>query len=136
MKGIEYFYNLRISNRKHESQSKTIIIIQKIYRGYISRKRNQEYIKERKVVLDFRKTQQYIRDNPIYHFLEFFGIAPKLLSDTPFEKILKKYPKYAHVVVAGLLICICVCAHVYIYILIYIYIHIYVYICIYIYKHM
>jgi hypothetical protein len=32
--------------------------------------------------------------------LQFFGIAPKLESDTPLERVLKMYPSYMHFVLA------------------------------------
>ena len=92
---------IRISNQRGSILQTSAITLQRVYRGWYSRKYYSAYVLTRKNYLDFRKSQDYIRENHFYRFLEFFGFAPILVSDSPYERILKQFPKYFHVVLAG-----------------------------------
>ena len=81
-------------------QHTSAIKIQKVYRGRYSRRKYKTFVAQRKLFLKARHEQDYIRNSSYHYLAELLGIAPNLETDTPYERILKKYPKYAHVVIA------------------------------------
>lgn len=96
------FENQRINKIYTENQLKLIarrkdvsaILIQRIFRGFICRKKLVNFIEERKKFFNLRKMELNKKNDIIYKLKNFLGIAPILLSDTPLEKINKMYPKY------------------------------------------
>lgn len=92
---------LRVAELQHKKEDCSVIMIQRVYRGFANRKKFREFITERKTYYTIRLLENEIRDTFLYGFLEFFGFAPILVSDTPCERIYKQYPKYAHAVISG-----------------------------------
>ena len=89
-------YQAKLPYLQHTSAIK----IQKVYRGRYSRRKYKTFVAQRKLFLKARHEQDYIRNSSYHYLAELLGIAPNLETDTPYERILKKYPKYAHVVIA------------------------------------
>ena len=55
---------------------------------------------ERRAYFARRAQEDWIRNSSLHYLAELLGIAPNLATDTPYERLLKKYPRYAHVVIA------------------------------------
>ena len=89
-------YQAKLPYLQHTSAIK----IQKVYRGRYSRRKHKDFVAQRKLFMKARHEQDYIRNSSYHYLAELLGIAPNLATDTPYERILKKYPKYAHVVIA------------------------------------
>ena len=89
-------YQAKLPYLQHTSAIK----IQKVYRGRYSRRKYKDFVAQRKLFLKARHEEDYIRNSSYHYLAELLGIAPNLATDTPYERILKKYPKYAHVVIA------------------------------------
>ena len=82
----------REARLKHEEQC--ILKLQRLYRGYISRVKNAAFVAERREWLKQRKIDDHVRKTLIYAIRVIFGVAKELESDTLFEKVLKRYPKW------------------------------------------
>ena len=92
---------LRVAELQHKKEGYSVITIQRVYRGFVNRKKFSDFITERKTYYTIRLLENEIRDTFLYGFLDFFGFAPILISDTPCERVFKQYPKYAHAVISG-----------------------------------
>jgi len=86
--------------KKREALEKKALIevvrIQKVWRSYHCRKINYLFIIERKKWFKQRKLDDKIRALLSYKVKLIFGFAPKLISDTMVETILKKYPTWSY----------------------------------------
>jgi len=76
--------------RKVEDDAATAI--QRVWRGCLSRKSNEEFVEERKAWLRQRQIDNKVRAKLPYRVKKIFGYAPELESDTIMEKVLKRYP--------------------------------------------
>ena len=68
--------------------------VQRTFRGFLDRKHFAGFIADRRAFYELRAEQRPYRANPIYKFLEFWGIAPNLRSDTMLERVKKQYPAH------------------------------------------
>ena len=105
LREMELQYNLYHKNLAFELNRRRVTVIQKMFRGWRIRKENSEviqFIQNRRQLMILRKKQAFIRNSSIMWLLKVFGIAPTLSSDTPYERMLKKYPLHQHVVIAAI----------------------------------
>ena len=70
--------------------------IQRHWRGKTTRRDIVDYQIERREFFDLREKQMYLRKNPVYDFMAYWGVAPELPSDTRLERVMKSYPKHMH----------------------------------------
>jgi hypothetical protein len=70
--------------------------IQKRYRGRYTRRRIVPYVEKRREFFAVRENQTFLRENPIYRFMAYWGVAPFLASSTVIEKVLLSYPVHMH----------------------------------------
>jgi hypothetical protein len=82
----------REAREKHEQQC--VMKLQRLWRGYISRVNNAAFVAERREWLKQRLVDDHVRKTLGYAVKLFLGIARELESDTLFEKVLKRYPKW------------------------------------------
>ena len=76
--------------RKVEDDAATAI--QRVWRGCLSRKSNEEFVELLKAWLRQRQVDNKVRAKLPYRVKNVFGFAPELESDTIMEKVLKRYP--------------------------------------------
>jgi len=70
--------------------------IQRNWRGHKDRKDIVDFQRERREFFTLRQQQMSMRDNLIYKFLAYWGVAPNMASDTLLERVLNSYPVHMH----------------------------------------
>eukprot|EP01041_Mallomonas_annulata_P002271 gene2271-4420_t len=83
--------------RSHDTLKKllkSIVLIQKLYRAYKSRKEIASWLAQRRLALHLRKHDEKFRVSYTHRFLSAIGMAPRLSSDTPMEFTMRLFPWY------------------------------------------
>ena len=62
----------------------------------ITRGAIMEYQSQRREFMRIREAQRVYRNNPIYRFMAYWGVAPFLRGSTTLEKVLLSYPVHMH----------------------------------------
>ena len=75
---------------------KAATTIQKRIRGVLGRKQMTDFVAMRRDFFAKREKYMIYRQNPLYDFLCYWGIAPFLETDTVLEKVKKTYPTHMH----------------------------------------
>jgi len=91
------------AQRKREQQEMKIhraaTHIQRNWRGHKDRKDIVDFQAERREFFRKRKEQMSLRDNLVYKFLAYWGVAPNMESDTLLERVLNSYPGHMHEII-------------------------------------
>jgi hypothetical protein len=74
------------------------ISIQRVYRGFISRKHWRPFMAARREFFVVKRDVDRVKGRLRYRLLDLLGFAPFLETDTPREKVLKLFPRVARLV--------------------------------------
>jgi len=96
----ERLFEERKKEARLSKETEASTSIQRTFRGYRSRIRNADFVEERKAWMAQRRLDDGQRGGAMYKLLEVMGRAPELESDTLYEKVMKRYPAWAHAMVA------------------------------------
>ena len=99
-KAVAEDFARRKAEQHEQSIQRAATRIQRRWRGYKDRKDIKEFQKERREFFSLRKAQMYLRENVLYKFLQYWGAAPQLTSDTLLERVLNSYPVHMHGILA------------------------------------
>jgi hypothetical protein len=97
---VQAAFEARRLQQQEKHRNDAALLIQKVFRGHRKRRKIARFLRDRRAFFALREKQRVYRENALYHLLQFFGIAPKLQSDTPLERVLKMYPTYMHLILA------------------------------------
>jgi hypothetical protein len=86
----------RKAEQHEQKKLRSVTLIQRRWRGFKDRKDVVEFQQKRREFFQLRENQAYLRENPIYNFLAWWGVAPSLASDTTLERVLNGYPRHMH----------------------------------------
>ena len=89
-------YAARAAELKVLKKQRCATNIQRVWRGVRSRRSPAilSFIADRRVFFALREKQMPLRANPVFKFLEFWGVAPRLQSDTMLERVHHQYPSH------------------------------------------
>ena len=86
----------RLAEQYEQKRQHSALRIQCVYRAYKALQQVAPLMKQRKQWQQLRVIEEPLRHTRYYRFMLPLGLAPRLLSDTPKERVLKLYPKYYH----------------------------------------
>ena len=89
-------YAVRAAELKVLKTHRCATNIQRVWRGARTRRSPAilSFIAERRAFFVLRGKQMPLRANPVFKFLEFWGVAPRLQSDTMMERVHHQYPTH------------------------------------------
>ena len=90
----------RKAEQYNQKQQRSATHIQRSFRGYKDRKDIVDFQEQRRKFFVLREQQMYLRNNLIYKFMAWWGVAPNMQSDTLLERVLNSYPAHMHHIIA------------------------------------
>lgn len=99
-KEIDDLYKKRQEELYRQKVIKAVVTVQRCWRGFCGRRRSAAFVQARREMMLVRQDEDKVRTSWWYRLQMFLGLPPKLLSDTPLERVKKLYPWYMHQIVA------------------------------------